>query len=468
MQNHNSTLPEKTDILVIGSGLAGAAAACEAAGTGAEVFILEKMKYNGGNSALAGGGYACYTSSLHMRERLGLGEDSWEAHKEDTLKAGKYLNDPDLVETLAKNAPAGMDWLTAAGVPFKEVLVQLGGYSAPRAYQAACSGKVMMDHVKEFAENTGVHYLFGCTVTGLLREENGPVTGVTCRYQDKDYTIFANKAVILATGGFSRDIDMRKAVRPDLDETFGCSNHKGATGEMIRYAQAIGADTVDLDQIQLYPCANPNTGSVDRWAFYCYSGAGFGMIYTDGTGRRFINELEGRAGLSDAQIQSCVRPTWSVLNREIIEKLGMTEKEVSDGERLGRMLRGETLPDLARQMGADASVLEETVRLHNQMITTGAADEFGKMPAVSFCTMETGPYYAIAQWPAVHFTLGGLKINTQARVLDENGRIIPRLFAAGEVCGGVHGADRMGGNALAECVVFGRIAGQNAAVGTSD
>lgn len=458
----------EADVIVIGSGLAGTAAACEAAGKGAQVILLEKMEYNGGNSALAGGGYACWDSGLKLRQKLGLGEDSWQLHMEDTIRAGKNLSNPALVEVLAKGAPSGLDWLVGIGVQFKDVLVKLGGYSAYRSYQAAISGKQMMDLAKAAAEHNGVHYAYGCTVTGFLREEDGPVIGVSWQQGNTNGVILARKGIVIASGGFSRDVEMRTAYCPELGVSYNCSNHFGATGEVIRSAQAIGAEVVDMDYIQLYPCANPVSGSVDRWAFYCYSGAGFGMLYVDGTGARFINELDRRDALADIQLSRCEKPTWAIMNQKIADQLGMTEKEISNGLRFNRMRSGNTIAALANDMGADAGILERTVRAHNEMIAGGGADEFGKTNNGSLTPMESGPFYAISQWPSVHYTMGGLRIDTKARVLDQDHRPIPRLFAAGEACGGVHGANRMGGNALAECVVFGRIAGQGAAAGEEE
>jgi fumarate reductase flavoprotein subunit len=458
-------LPERwdevTDVIVIGSGFAGLAAAAEAAQLGAEVLILEKMPYFGGNSVIAGGGYCCWDSSLKLREKLGLGEDSWELHKEDTLRGGNYYNDPALGEILAKQAPAGLDWLVKAGAVFREALPMIGGHSAYRSYQAGCN---LAKVAKEYALSLGAVLRLNTEVTGLCRDgAEGRVAGVRILENGVPIAIAARRGVIVASGGFSRDVPLRTAHQPTLVSAYGCTNHKGATGEMIRYARAVGADVLHMEFIQLYPCADPKTGGIDKFAFDCYSGTGYGLIYINKDGRRFVNELLGRDAVSNAQVGSCEKPTFSVLNEAIFRKMARTEEELEKGVAIGRLYRGDTPEQLAQAIGIPENVFAETVARHNEAIAKGTDPEFGKPMNRQMLPMSEGPYYAIAQWPSVHYTMGGLRINTDAQVIDIWGDPIPGLYAAGEVCGGVHGTNRLGGNAIAECIVFGRIAGINAA-----
>jgi urocanate reductase len=453
------------DVLVVGSGLAGLAAAIEAAEFGKKVIVLEKMSYYGGNSNIAGGGYACWDSKLKLRQKLLLGEDSWQLHKEDTLRGGGYYNLPDLVELLAKDAPSGLDWLVDAGVAFKEVLARIGCHSAYRAYQSAMSGKEIINCVKEQAVQKGVEIFLNTKVTGIIRQKaQGRVIGLDITKDGQESQLYARRAVILASGGFSRDLAMRTEHNPKLDESYNCSNHKGATGEVIRYAKAIGADTLHMEFIQLYPCANPDSGSVDRWAFYAYSGPGFGMIYVNRQGKRFVNELAGRDEVSQIQISSCQKPTWAILNGVIAEALGMTRSEIENGIRLKRTVKADSIPELEKELAMPEGKLMDTVQRRNQALLNGDLDpDFNIEMDKNMHRLEKGPFYAISQWPSIHYTMGGLRIDEQARVLDIWGKPIPGLYAAGEICGGIHGANRIGGNALAECVVFGRIAGKNAA-----
>jgi len=453
---------EEADILIIGSGIAGFAAADQAVTGGDRVIIFEKMPYYGGNSALAGGGYSCWDSKLKFRQLLGLGEDSWQSQMEDTIRGGNFHNLPELVEIMVKNAPAGLDWIVDAGVPFKESLVQLGCHSKSRAYQAAVSGKLMMKPIMEMVTGKGVELRLGHMVDLIYRDGfDGEMKGLQVTADGVTKNIFARKAILIASGGFSNDLGFRMNFRPDLNDAYKCSNHEGATGEVIRYAQAVGADTLHMASIQLFPCANPVSGAVDRWAFYSYSAAGYGAIYVNRAGERFVNELAGRDEISSAQINKSESHTYCIINQAICDKLRMTEKELQSGLQAGRMLSGDSPEALEKAAGLPPGNLVKTVNAHNSYFESRKDCEFGKAIGESMSRMDTGPFYAISQWPSVHYTHGGIRIDAQARVIDVLGNPIPRLYAAGEACGGVHGTNRLGGHALAECVVFGKIAGEN-------
>ena len=236
----------------------------------------------------------------------------------------------------------------------------------------------------------------------------------------------------------------------------------GATGEMIRYAQAIGADSLQLCFIQLYPYAEPTRGTLDAPAVYPFRGPGYGIVYVNKNGKRFVSELERRDVVSRAEIATGMKPTYSIFHEKMIAKMG-TKEEVEKGMARGRFVQANTLAELAGKIGLPAATLEDTINKHNQYLKDKKDPEFNKPITDVMMVMDEGPYYAIAQWPAVHHTMGGLRINTQAQVIDIWGSVIPRLFAAGEVTGGIHGSNRLGGNAIPDCVVFGRVAGTNAA-----
>jgi fumarate reductase flavoprotein subunit len=456
---------EETDIIVIGSGLAGLSAAAEAALLGARALILEKMPYCGGNSLIAGGGYCCWDSKLKLREKLGLGEDSLESHMEDTLRGGDYFNDVELVKLLVREAPFGLNWLADAGVEFEDTLPRIGGHSAHRSYQVKRgSGREMVEALRKLALKRGAELRLNATITALWRENSKDrILGVRVNFGSETQNIRALKGVVLASGGFSRDIEMRLSNQPRLAEAYNCTNHKGATGEVIRYAKAVGAETIHMAFVQLYPCAAPANGGMDKFAFDCYSGAGYGLIYVNQDGERFVNELGRRDEVSDAQVRRHNKPTWSILNRAIFQKLARTESAIQKGVESGRLLEAGSIADLAKKSGVPAAKLEETVLRHNDAVASGSDPLFHKSMSSQMLALDEGPFYAIAQWPAIHFCMGGLKINARSNVLDIWGDEIPGLYAAGEVCGGIHGANRLGGNALAECVVFGRRAGKAAA-----
>lgn len=456
---------EIVEVVVVGSGFAGMAAAREAAANVESVVVLEKMSYVGGNSRIAGGGYCCWDSRLKLREELGLGEDSWELHCEDTLRAGGGYASPKLAETLAKEAPAGLDLMVDAGIPFRKTLPRIGGHSAYRSYQIACTGAETMAKLKDYCiEAPGVDLRCNSKVCEVVRERDGAgagrVTGVVVEGPNGRYRLGANRGVIVASGGFANDIELRTAHKPTLGEAYSCTNHRGATGEMIRQVAAVGADTVHMEFIQLYPCADPKTGGIDQGAFLCYSGTGYGLVYVSSAGARFVNELASREVVSDAQISLGSRPTYSILNDEIFSKLGIGWEDVGKLVSRGRAFRAGSLAELAVLAGFDPELFEASISRHNGAIESGVDEAFGKPITDQMIPLLKGDFYAIPQWPSVHFCMGGLRIDDAAHVLDVWGEPIPGLYAAGEVCGGLHGSDRLGGNAIAECFVFGRIAGR--------
>ena len=460
---------ETFDVVIIGSGYAGLTAAYEASKSAKSVLVVEKMSYTGGNSRIAGGGYCCWDSKLKFREKFGLGEDSWELHAKDTLAAGQGYNSPELVEVLAKEAPAGLDLLVDAGIEFRESLPRIGGHSAYRSYQMASSGAEVIDKLVALACKAGnVEIRKKTAVVDILREvgEDGAVVAVAVEdAEGSRRTIGAQRGVIVASGGYAADVDLRTAYKPTLSAALNCTNHKGATGEVIRMAKQVGADTTHMEFVQLYPCANPKTGGIDQAAFLCYSGTGYGLVYVDAQGNRFVNELASREVVSLAQVDSGSQPSYSVLNDAIFGALGIGAEDVERMVSSGRAVRAESISELAGACGFDEQAFEAAIRAHDEAISRGEEAPFGKPTTSQMIKLEEGPFYAIAQWPSVHYCMGGLRIDVQARALDVWGKPIPGLFAAGECCGGLHGIDRLGGNGIAECVVFGRIAGRTIVAG---
>ena len=463
------TIPDKWDeaieVVVVGSGFAGLSAAAEAAGLGAQTVILEKLRRYGGNSIISGGGYCASDSRLHLRQRLGLGEDSFQLHLEDTLKGGDYYGLPELVEKVVYGAPDGLNWLLEAGAELEETLPRIGGHSAARSHLAKGSGRGLTDPLKRLALSRGAALRTETPVSAIWRADSkGPVVGVQILTDGKPRNIKVTKALILASGGFSSDIKMRMAVNPALVPEYGCTNLRGATGEIIQYARAVWADVLHLGFIQLYPCANPKNSGIDSFALHAYSGTGYGLFYVNTQGQRFVNELDRRDVVSNAQIKSGGKPSYSILNHDIFRKLAASEAAIRSGVERGRIVASESIAGLAQGLGGmPAKALEDTVRRHNAFIQNGTDTDFNKPITPAMVPLNQGPFYGFAQWPAIHHSMGGLRIDPQARVIDIRGEPIPRLYAAGEVCGGIHGANRLGGNAIPDCIVFGRIAGINAA-----
>ena len=255
---------------------------------------------------------------------------------------------------------------------------------------------------------------------------------------------------------------MRQMYNPSVVPGFNCTNHPGATGETIRYAQAIGADALQLCFIQLYPFAEPETGILDTPAVYPFRGPGYGIVYVTKEGKRYVSELERRDVCSRAAINTGMKPTYSIFNEKMIPLMG-TKEEVENGMAKGRFVKADTISELANKLGLPPGTLQETISKHNKYLSEGKDPDFNKPITSQMIPIVEGPFYGIAQWPAVHHTMGGLRINPSAQVIDIWGKPIPRFYAAGEVTGGIHGDNRLGSNATADCIVFGRIAGINAA-----
>ncbi|HQM30442.1 MAG TPA: flavocytochrome c [Syntrophales bacterium] len=461
---------ETWDVVIIGSGFAGLAAAAEAAGAGAKTVILEKMPIYGGNSIINGGGYGAWDDKLHLRKKLNLGDDSVKQHFDDTLKGGDYFNIPELVDVLVKESPAALNWMIdEGGLKLREVLTRGGGHTAYRChFSETMWGKDYTEALKKIAEKRGAKMVLNSQVTWIWRKDadpKSPVLGVEVKRGKKILNLKAKKAVVLASGGFGRDIKMRMEQFPKLTDAFNSTNHKGATGEMIRYAQAVGADALHLNFIQLYPFADPETGTLDTPAVFPFSGPGRGAIYVSKNGKRFVSELERRDVCAFAQTNmgAAMKPTYTIFSADMVPLMGYKPAELEAGLKKGRFVPANSIAELAKKIGIPEAALVETVNKHNQYLKDGKDPDFNKPITKAMLPLDKGPFYAVAQWPAVHHTMGGLRINKNAQVIDLFGSVIPRLYAAGEVAGGVHGSNRLGTNATADCVVFGRISGTNAA-----
>ena len=384
--------------------------------------------------------------------------DSPELFALDTLIGGKGLNDPELVNTLVNNSAAAIEWLSTVGADLHNVAafggasvkrihrpvneegktVSVGAYMVP-ILEAACMGR----------DNLAI--LTDVTAEKLLTDETGAVVGVEAVGKAGNKITVKAKAVILATGGFGANLEMVSSYAPQL-EGFMTTNAAGIQGQGILMATELGAATVDMEQIQIHPTVQADTASLITEGL-----RGDGAILVNANGERFIDEVGTRDVVSAAEIAQPGSFSWLVVDQKMVDASSVIQGYINRG----LMISGETYEELAANLGIPADTFAATMAAWNGCVAEKNDPDFGR---TSFAQpLDTAPYYAVKVTAGIHHTMGGLKIDTETHVLKEDGTIIPGLFAAGEVTGGVHGGNRLGGNAVADIVVFGRIAGAQAA-----
>ncbi len=437
-----------TEIVIVGAGGAGMTAAIMAKQAGKDFVILEKMPYVGGNTTKATGGMNA--AETHYQAEQGI-EDSTALFAADTMKGGHALNDPALVAKLANSSAGAIEWLDTIGADLPKISFS-GGASVNRIHAPADGSGVGGYLVEKFSakmEELGIEVMLNTKATELIFED-GKVQGVKAEGKDANYTIHA-KAVILACGGFGANEDMYTQYRPDLKGTV-TTNAPGATGDGIVMAQAVGADLVDIEQIQLHPTVEQTTSML-----ITESVRGDGAILVNQGGERFTNELLTRDAVSAAELAQEGCYAYIIFDQNLRDNLKAIEKYVKNG----LTVQADTIEGLAEQLGIEPATLAKTLADWNECVKNQKDSQFGRTTGMKD-DLSTPPYYAIQIAPGIHHTMGGVKINTEAEVISTDGKPIPGLFAAGEVTGGAHGGNRLGGNAVADIVIFGRVAAESA------
>lgn len=454
---------QEYDVIIIGAGGAGFSAALEAKNAGANVVILEKMPSIGGNTLISGG--EMNAPGSWVQKNVGIENDSVETFYNDTLKGGDNKGIPAMVKILANNSESAAEWLRdEVKVKFIDnQLFQFGGHSVKRALiPEGHTGTEMISKFKTSSEEKGIVIKTETEVKELI-VENGKVTGVKAKnLAGQDLIFKAKKGVVIATGGFGSNVEMRKLYNPELDENYMSTDTPGTTGDGIIMAEKAGANKMNMEYIQTYPVCNPETGVISLVADSRFDGA----ILVNQEGKRFVEELERRDVISKAILNQTGKYTYLLWNEKIDNICKTIDVHKSEYDMLikqGLLYKADTLEDAAKFFKIPVEELKNTVKRVNGFAVNGKDEDFnyrGKL-----VSLAEGPYYIQKAIPSVHHTMGGLVIDTGARVLDKQGKIIPGLYAAGEVTGVVHGTNRLGGNAIADIVVFGRIAGVNAAKG---
>ena len=441
------------DVLVIGAGGAGMAAAIKASEAGANVILIEKMNNIGGNTLLSGGEIAAPGNWLQE-----AGVDSVEQMEADLAKAG---GKPELDHVLAATALDAAEWLRDdVKVEFEDYMLFFGGHSVERSLVPKGATAVeLVNKLWAKVQQQGVTVFTNTRATQLLTED-GRVIGAKAENNGKEIEFHA-KNVVLTTGGFGSNVEMRKANDPAMDEKILSTNTVGSTGDGITMATAIGADTVDMQYIQTYPTCDAETGALLYVADVRLDSYG---ILVNKEGKRFVEELEARNVISKAVTEQTGACSYLFWDEDAMQKSGVAETHKAEYEDLlarGQLVRG-TLEECCAHFGVDAENLKKTLSDWNQYCADGEDKEFNKRGDL-IPISEEGPYYMLVSKPAIHHTMGGIAIDPETHVLDTDGNVIEGLYAAGEVTGGIHGNNRLGSCAIADIIVFGRIAGENAA-----
>ena len=495
---NGETVSYDADVVVIGAGGAGMTAAMTAADAGQKVVILESQAMVGGNSARATGGMnaakTVYQDENEFDQAAGVEKtlataaekyadnetitalaktvsEQWAAYQAnptgyfdsvelmelDTMVGGKGINNPELVKTLCEGTADAIDWLDENGITLHNVS-SFGGASVKRIHRPVNAegktvsvGSYMIPLLQENCEKAGVKMMLDTTATEILTDANGAAVGVKATGASGETVTVNAKAVVLASGGFGANLDMVVKYKPEL-KGFMTTNAPGIQGQGIEMAEAIGAATVDMDQIQIHPTVEANTAALITEGL-----RGDGAVLINAEGKRFIDEVGTRDVVSAAEIAQTGSYSWLVVDQAMVDASSVIQGYIKKGY----TKTGATYEELAKELDVDPATFANTMETWNGYVEAKNDPDFGR---TSFANpLNNGPYYAIKVTAGVHHTMGGVTINSATEVLKEDGTVIPGLFAAGEVTGGVHGANRLGGTAVADFVVFGRIAGESAA-----
>lgn len=449
-----------TEVVVIGAGGAGLAAAVSAHENGAEVLVLEKMGKVGGNTMISGASYNAVDPK--RQEAQGI-EDSVDLHFQQTYEGGDKLGNTDLIKILVENAYPTIEWLEAMGMEFNDHIHTVLGGLWPRAHSPVKPlGTGFIETFMNYIEATDgeAEVMINTEATELIMDGD-KVVGVKAEGEDAYYEITATKGVVIATGGFGASVDMRNEYNTQWADltNIKTTNHPGATGDGIVMAREAGADLIGMEWIQLLPMGDPETGSLSGNIEQGVEN----RIFVNKDGNRFVDEGARRDVMTNALFEQEDNFMWVILDKHSYPTEDIKNhfnESIAELVEAGRAYKADTLEELAEQIGVDPDNLVEAVEKFNKAVDEGT-DEFGR--TLFEDKIDSAPYYAGARVPTVHHTMGGIAINTEAQVLNAEGNIIENLYAAGEVTGGIHGSNRLGGNALADINVFGRIAGKNAA-----
>ena len=504
-------IDETADVIVVGGGGAGISAAIAAAESGAKVVLVEKTMVLGGNTILSGGKWNAADPEIQGRtETVGgqietlkgyLEKDpaTFPAGYDETLKTlqgqirdylagdttymfdsielhmiqcyegglrqdldGNWIyGDYDLVRTFATESLPVLHWIQQNWeMPFQDNVTTVYGGLWKRGHSPIneqSKGAGYFESGRAYADKLGVNFMFETAAKKIVMQD-GRAVGIEAEMSDgTPVTLHANKGVIIATGGYGGSVELVKEYNnywPALPEEITTNNAPGVTGDGIFMCRDVGADLVGMGFVQLmalsHPVTNGNTGLNSNPEQ---------TLYVNREGVRFVNEYAARDVIAAAAFAQTDGMFFSIDDIDTAH-IRYTDEQLAGWVKQGYIWTADTLPELAQQIGIDPDVLVATVEQYNGYVEAGKDPDFNK--DVMDATIKTGPFYATPHKPNIHHTMGGVHINTKAEVISTEGNVIPGLYAAGEVCGGIHAGNRLGGNAVADAFIFGKIAADSA------
>ncbi|WP_297280768.1 flavocytochrome c [uncultured Anaerococcus sp.] len=443
-----------TDVVIVGAGGAGLSSAIELAQNGEKVLVVEKAGISGGNTSYASAGMNAAETKLQAEKNV---PDTVELFIKDTMEGGKNLNKEELVEILASQSSDAIDWLEENDVKFNQLKLS-GGQSEMRTHAPTDEegnsipvGSYLVDKLTKKAIEEGVDIIYDTEVDEILMED-GRAVGVKGKNDDQEITVNAN-AVIVASGGFGANMDRITEYRPDL-EGYVSTNAKSIQGDAIDFLKDIDANFIDMDQIQIHPTVVQKNGSLISEGL-----RGEGAILVNNSGKRFFNELETRDKVSEAILDQEGSNAWLIVDQKMMDQSSTIQKYFDQDY----LQKAEDYKQLAEIIGCDEDAITETLEDWQKITADNEDPDFNREGMdTSNSDLSTAPFYAVQVSPGIHHTMGGVEVNTNSEVLNSESENIPGLYAAGEVTGGVHGANRLGGNAVTDIVVFGRNSAKNA------
>ncbi|GAB2023517.1 flavocytochrome c [Pseudolactococcus yaeyamensis] len=445
-----SEMKDSYDIVIIGAGGAGMTAAIEAKDAGMNPVILEKMPVAGGNTSKSSAGMNASETSVETVQGIA---DSNQKFFDETLKGGGGTNDQALLRYFVDHSASAIDWLSQNGIVLDN-LTTTGGMSVSRTHRpsdGSAIGQYLVAGLEKNIKSRDIPLFVNSDVT-QIQEKDGKISGVEVLVNETDKKKISAKAVIVTTGGFGANKEMIEKYRPDLKD-YVSTNAAGSTGDGIKMIEKLGGATADLDKIQIHPTVFKKTGYLVTEAV-----RGEGAILVNKEGKRFTNEMSTRDKVSEAELKQTGQTAYILFGDKTKQAVKAIEQYISKE----MVTSASSLDELAKKTGIAKAELEQTVNTWNATVASQTDSEFGRTTGMTNDII--GTYYAIEVSPGIHHTMGGVKINPETQVLKKDGAIIEGLYAAGEVTGGLHGDNRIGGNAVADIIVFGRQAGTQAAV----